>query len=193
MAQTVTDISKEMLKLIKSTAEEFVSWNKTPMVRAGFVICDEEHFRGMKLSEELTGSKKACYVLIKKNGKLRGCMGNLFAVEPDFASELIRNTVAAVSKDMRFEPVSAEELPLLEYSVFCVNEVSDVLQESCGLTEIGSGCANTGVLVSSGCRQAIVLPFEDEGLSFADKIKEACVRANISPDEKPLVKKIIFA
>lgn len=212
MIMTDFQLKEEITKLAKITAEEYIQWNKTPLVRAGFVICDEEHFRGMKLSKELVETKCACYVLVKKEGILRGCMGTLSAVENDFASEIIRNTIAAVSKDVRFESVTAEELPLLEYSIFCVADVVPVAQEKYFSTDNGvsyarevpsadnsASCAsnddsaNKGVIVSAGCRQAIVLPFEDEGLSFADKIKEACIRGNISLDEKPLVKEIIFA
>lgn len=187
---SVFGMKDEITKLARAAAEEYILWNKTPLVRAGFVICDEEHFRGMKLSEGIVDSRGGCYVLVKKNGILRGCMGSLSAAENDFASEIIRNSIAAVSKDVRFDAVCAEELPHLEYSVFFVKDVTEITSAGSG-TEAGS--TDTGVIVSAGCRQAVVLPFEDEGLSFADKIKEACIRGNICLDEKPLIREIIFA
>src|SRR5688572_32078591 len=47
------------------------------------------------------------------DGKLRGCIGSLIAVERDVVAETARSAVLAASRDPRFLPVGAEELVTL--------------------------------------------------------------------------------
>ncbi len=57
------------------------------------------------------------FVSLKKNGKLRGCIGTILPTQSDAAGEIIRNAVSAATEDPRFPKVSSTELPLLEVSV----------------------------------------------------------------------------
>lgn len=58
----------------------------------------------------------ATFVTINRNGNLRGCIGNIQPVMPLYKS-VIRNAVAACSKDMRFTPMNKEELKDMDIEV----------------------------------------------------------------------------
>ncbi len=56
----------------------------------------------------------ASFVTLKKHGKLRGCIGSLEARQP-LVEDVLYNAHAAAFADPRFPPVSAQELPELEF------------------------------------------------------------------------------
>lgn len=58
----------------------------------------------------------ATFVTIKRNGSLRGCIGNIHPVMPLYKS-VISNAVSASSKDPRFPPMNKEELKDMEIEV----------------------------------------------------------------------------
>jgi len=67
---------------------------------------------------ELLKARAACFVSIKTHaGDLRGCIGTIEPVKDTLAEELIANAVSAATRDPRFPPVRADELPALKYSV----------------------------------------------------------------------------
>jgi len=66
----------------------------------------------------LLSGRAACFVSIKTDeGDLRGCIGTIEPVKENLAEELIANAINAASRDPRFNPVSASDLPRLRYSV----------------------------------------------------------------------------
>lgn len=122
-------------------------------------------------------------------------MGTLFPTEPDTASQIIRNSIAACSKDIRFDIVSKEELPFLEYSVFVVKEIINLKTDDFYVKEkiaASLDIKKEGLLVKSGCRQGLVLPFEQKINSAEEMLKEALLRGNIELEENPSVQKISF-
>jgi hypothetical protein len=57
------------------------------------------------------------FVTVKKNGRLRGCVGTIFPARPLWDAVADR-TLAAVSEDPRFKPLEAKEGPVaLEVSL----------------------------------------------------------------------------
>jgi MEMO1 family protein len=67
---------------------------------------------------ELLTQRAACFVSIKTlDGDLRGCIGTIEPEKNTLAEELIANAISAASRDPRFPPVRADELPNLKYSV----------------------------------------------------------------------------
>jgi AmmeMemoRadiSam system protein A len=71
----------------------------------------------------LLAARAACFVSIKtratteRGSELRGCIGTIEPVKQNLAEELIANAIHAATRDPRFSPVSAVELPDLRYSV----------------------------------------------------------------------------
>lgn len=68
--------------------------------------------------DSLLSQRAACFVSIKTHeGDLRGCIGTVEPTKPTLAEELIHNAISAATRDPRFLPVAASELPHLRYSV----------------------------------------------------------------------------
>jgi AmmeMemoRadiSam system protein A len=111
------------------------------------------------------------------DGSLRGCVGTIQPVEGNVALEIIRNGIAAATRDPRFTPVRANELARLQYSV-------DVLGE---LEQIGSAGEldpkRYGVIVARGPRRGLLLP-DLEGVDSAQvQLAIALEKAGIQSGE----------
>lgn len=65
--------------------------------------------------------KKACFVTLTKNGKLRGCIGHLVAVQ-ELYRDVIENAKGAALADYRFEPVDSAELPGIEIEISILDQ-----------------------------------------------------------------------
>ncbi len=106
----------------------------------------------------------ACFVSIKTNGvDLRGCIGTIEPVHKTLAEEIIANAASAATRDPRFPPVAAAELPFLRYSV-------DVLSvpEPAQLEELDPKIYGVIVEDESGLRRGLLLP-DLEGVSTVDQ------------------------
>lgn len=96
---------------------------------------------------------QGCFVSIKnKNGSLRGCIGTFMPTQPDLATEIRVNAVAASTKDPRFKPMQADELDNVRISVDVLN-APELVQEGMELDP-----AKWGVIVSKGGRRGLLLP-----------------------------------
>jgi AmmeMemoRadiSam system protein B/AmmeMemoRadiSam system protein A len=56
------------------------------------------------------------FVTLHQHGQLRGCIGEIFPRRPLFKA-VMENAINAGLKDPRFEPVTVNELPMLEYEI----------------------------------------------------------------------------
>jgi AmmeMemoRadiSam system protein A len=103
------------------------------------------------LPEELK-ERKACFVSLKKNGHLRGCIGTIKPVRNMLANEIIENSVSAGLRDPRFLPVSVDEIPEIDISV-------DVLSEPEKVDSIEKlDPALYGVIVKTDNKSGVLLP-----------------------------------
>jgi AmmeMemoRadiSam system protein A/AmmeMemoRadiSam system protein B len=125
----------------------------------------------------LLGAPAACFVSIKtEDGDLRGCIGTIEPMHDTLAEELIANALSAATRDPRFKPVKASELPRLHYSV-------DVLSAPEPTTFAELDPIVYGVIVEdeSGERRGLLLP-NLEGVDTASKQVEIAARkAGIAP------------
>ena len=108
-------------------------------------------------------------------------MGTVAPLRESLAQEIASNAVAASSRDLRFPPVSVDELERLEYSV-------DVLEAP---EPIGSSDeldpARYGVVVSKGTRRGVLLPALPGVDDAASQVAIACAKAGIAPNEEGIV------
>jgi len=124
---------------------------------------------------ELLAGRAGVFVSLHERGELRGCIGTISATCGSIAEEIIQNGVSACSRDPRFDPVRADELDYLEYSV-------DVL----GAAEPISSPAELdpqryGVIVTKGWKRGLLLPNLD-GVDTVDyQLEIAKRKAGISP------------
>ncbi|MDX6696373.1 MAG: hypothetical protein QOF02_3976 [Blastocatellia bacterium] len=125
----------------------------------------------------LLKQRAACFVSLKTHdGDLRGCIGTIEPVKNSLAEELIANAISAATRDPRFPPVAAAELPSLSYSV-------DVLHapEPAEFEDLDP--ATYGVIVEdeAGVRRGLLLP-DIRGVETArQQVDIAARKAGIAP------------
>lgn len=127
------------VKLARHTIETYLRTGKRPSVPEG-------------LPEELYSRRAGAFVSLKEDGKLRGCIGAIQAVQNSLAEEIIRNAVSACSEDPRFPPVEQWEAERLTISV-------DVLGDTERISSPGElDVERYGVIVTKGSRRGLLLP-----------------------------------
>lgn len=137
------------VRLARMTVEEYTRTGKKPKVPEG-------------LPEELYSQRAGVFVSIKKEGRLRGCIGTIQAVQTSIAEEIIENAISACSRDTRFSPIESEELERLTISV-------DVLGSTEKITTPNDlDVKRYGVIVTKGYKRGLLLP----NLEGVDTIEE---------------------
>ena len=151
-----------LVQLAKETVESYIKRGKVPKPET--------------LTEEMQG-KAGVFVSIKKRGELRGCIGTFDPTRANVAEEVISNAISSATRDPRFPPVSASELPDLEYSVDILTHPEPVKSEA----ELDP--KRYGVIVKSGFRRGLLLP-DLEGVDTVEDQIDICRRkAGILPNE----------
>ncbi len=116
----------------------------------------------------------ACFVTLHSDDQLRGCIGTVEPTEKNLAAEIIKNSIAAATRDPRFPPVSFREMGDIEISV-------DVLGES-EPADVGDlDPRRYGVIVSEGGRSGLLLPDLAGIDDVRQQLKIACQKAGIAP------------
>ncbi|MGI6231193.1 MAG: AmmeMemoRadiSam system protein A [Tractidigestivibacter sp.] len=118
---------------------------------------------GSDLPEELLTTRAGCFVSIKKNGQLRGCIGTIQPTRANLASEICSNAISAGTRDPRFLMVVPSDLPELVYDV-------DVLSTPEPISSIAElDPKRYGVIVScADGRRGLLLPDLD-GVDTVDE------------------------
>ena len=94
---------------------------------------------------------RGAFVTLKEHGELRGCIGYITPMKS--LAETVRDVAAyAALEDTRFTPVTAKELPLLEYEVSVMSPLRRVLD----IKEIKVG--KHGLIMKQGDIEGILLP-----------------------------------
>jgi len=150
------------VKLARETVESFITRGEIP------------HPKNIPL--EMKG-KAGVFVSLHKGDELRGCIGTIEPDEANIAQEIIRNAVQAATRDPRFNPVTAKELPELEYSVDVLTEPEPVNSEQ------DLDPKKYGAIVEAGWRRGLLLP-DLEGVDTVKRQLEICrMKAGIGPEE----------
>ena len=134
----------------------------------------------------ILAARAACFVTLKtetgptRSRDLRGCIGTIEPIMENLAEELISNAIKAATRDPRFTPVSAQELPNLRYSV-------DVLSAPEPATFEELDPAIYGVIVEdeTGSARGLLLP-DLKGVDTAAKQVEIAARKADIPEGTPL-------
>ncbi len=127
---------------------------------------------------EMANKRAGVFVSIKKQGKLRGCIGTIMPARENIAAEIINNAISAGTSDPRFDPVEEDELDSLVYSV-------DVLGDAEPISSMDElDVKRYGVIVRAGRRSGLLLP-DLEGIDTPlDQVAIALQKAGIKQDEK---------
>lgn len=130
------------------------------------------------LPEEMRKRRAGVFVSLKKDGRLRGCIGTIQAVQASLAEEIIYNAVSACSKDPRFEPVSQEELEHLTIHVDVLGDTERINSPE----ELD--VKRYGVIVTSGYRRGLLLPNLEGVDTVEEQIAIARQKAGIGGTEE---------
>ncbi|QAT50641.1 AmmeMemoRadiSam system protein A [Caproiciproducens sp. NJN-50] len=129
------------------------------------------------LPPDLANRRAGVFVSLKKDGRLRGCIGTIQATQSCVAEEIICNAVSAGLRDPRFEPVGEEELPKLVYSVDVLGEAEPAAFPG------GLDPARYGVIVRSGERCGLLLPDLPGVSTPQEQVSIALRKAGIGENE----------
>jgi len=122
---------------------------------------------------------KATFVTLKKNGKLRGCIGSLVAHQA-FFDDLVKNAKSAAFNDPRFPPLTEEELEKIDLEVSILTEPKLVEYSNIDDLKNKIKIGEDGIILKLGVYQATFLPqVWDELNSFELFFAHLCAKARL--------------
>ena len=130
------------------------------------------------LPEDLQDRRAGCFVSIKKDGRLRGCIGTLAPGRRNLAEEIIYNAISAGMHDPRFPQVTPEELSRLVYDVDVLSDPEPI--DSPKQLDV----KRSGVIVQNGERRGVLLPDLAGVDTVAQQIDIARRKGNIGARER---------
>ena len=116
------------------------------------------------------------FVTLRREGRLRGCIGHVFAEKPLY--QVVQDcAVSAALADLRFSPITPEELPALYIEISVLSALTSVAPEQ---IEVG----RHGLFVSKGRRHGLLLPQVAVEWHWDRErfIEETCAKAGLPPD-----------
>ena len=126
------------------------------------------------LPDELYRRRAGCFVSLKENGELRGCIGTISPVRDSLAEEIVANAVSACAHDPRFSPVEEDELAELVYDVDVLGDPEDIS----GPEELDP--RRYGVIVSTADgRRGLLLPDLDGVDTVEEQVDIAARKGHI--------------
>jgi AmmeMemoRadiSam system protein B/AmmeMemoRadiSam system protein A len=159
-----------LFELAKTTLELYVKEEKV-------FEPDPEHFSKFpKLLEQ-----RGTFVTLKKNGELRGCIGNLIGRQPVYVS-VRDNAINAAVHDPRFPPVMKDELPEISLSI-SVLDMPRLLWVANAEEYLEKLTHQDGVIIISGNHQSTYLPQVWEQIpNSVDFLSNLCIKGGARPD-----------
>ncbi len=120
---------------------------------------------------------RAAFVTLKKNGQLRGCIGDIFPQRP-LCKSVIRNAVYAAFGDRRFPPLQEEEYDLIKVEISALTPPSPVASPS----DIRLG--TDGIVLNKDGRSAVFLPQvpPEQGWDLETTLQHLSLKAGLPAD-----------
>ena len=119
----------------------------------------------------------AVFVSLKREGRLRGCIGTIFPSKDTMGEEIIANAISAGTRDPRFPAVTKDELKDLEYSVDILGEPQDI--SSMDLLDV----KRYGVIVGDDHHRGLLLPDLEGVDTVEDQVQIALSKAGMDEDD----------
>ncbi len=127
--------------------------------------------------EKVLNQRNGCFVTIKQNGQLRGCIGNFQSELPLF-KEVAQMAQASASKDPRFYPLKEQDLDnfTLEISVLSpLLKIEDIEE-----IEVG----RHGIYIEKSFYRGVLLPqvATEHNWDRQTFLKQTCIKAGLPTD-----------
>ena len=124
--------------------------------------------------EKALNQRNGCFVTIRQNGRLRGCIGNFQSEQPLFR-EVASMAVASATRDPRFYPMKEADLGnfTLEISVLSPLRKAESLEE----IEVG----RHGLYIEKGFYRGVLLPqvATEHGWDRQTFLEQTCIKAGL--------------
>jgi len=127
---------KKLLKIARETISKYISGGSIPH---------------QKESDPVLNQKMGAFVTLHKEGRLRGCIGNL-AGSSSLIDTVREMAVAAATDDPRFPSLEPDELPKIKIEISALSPLRKISNPD----EIIAG--KHGVLVKNGFTSGVYLP-----------------------------------
>lgn len=133
------------------------------------------------LPKQIISKRAGIFVSIFRGEGLRGCIGTYLPDKQSIAEEIIANAIAAATEDYRFPPITPEELPELDYSVYILEEPKQIRD----ISELDP--KKYGVLIKSKTgRSGLLLP-DLPGIDTVEKQLSAVYsKSGINPQKEQI-------
>jgi AmmeMemoRadiSam system protein A len=163
MAYLADPARKECLFLARKTLHEFVRGQEAAPPYA-------------PAREELLAPCGA-FVTLKKEDQLRGCIGYIEATKPLWET-IVDCTIASASRDPRFPPVTADELPHIQMEISVLSPLRPIDH----VDQISVG--EHGLLITKGMYRGLLLPqvATEYGWDRRQFLEHTCLKAGLPTD-----------
>ena len=127
--------------------------------------------------EKTLNQRNGCFVTIKQNGQLRGCIGNFQSELPLF-KEVAQMAQASAAKDPRFYPLKENDLDNFNLEISVLSPLQKI--EDIGEIEVGKH----GIYIEKSFYRGVLLPQDAlehnwDRLTF---LKQTCIKAGLPTD-----------
>jgi AmmeMemoRadiSam system protein B/AmmeMemoRadiSam system protein A len=131
---------------------------------------------GIEISDAMQPAR-AAFVTLKKNGMLRGCIGDIFPRQPLYKSVII-NAINACVNDSRFLPVSQDELKDITIEISALTAPAPIASPD----EIRIGI--DGVVLNKNGHSAVFLPqvAPEQGWDVNEMLTHLSLKARLPAD-----------
>jgi AmmeMemoRadiSam system protein A len=120
--------------------------------------------------------KRGAFTTLHLDGILRGCVGYVYPVHSLYRT-IAETAVAAAFHDIRFSPVTEEEVPRLKIEISVLSPLRPILPEE---IELG----RHGLVITCGVRRGLLLPQVplEHGWDRVTFLEQTCAKSGSSPD-----------
>jgi AmmeMemoRadiSam system protein B/AmmeMemoRadiSam system protein A len=139
-----------------------------------YVVKVSEPYQPDASADDVLNQERGAFTTLKEAGRLRGCIGYTSAIKPLYMTVRDTATLAAL-RDPRFQPVSAAELPKLEYEISVLSPLRRVMD----IDEIKIG--RHGLLMKNGASEGLLLPQVpvEQGWDLQTFLEQTCRKAQM--------------
>jgi AmmeMemoRadiSam system protein A len=124
--------------------------------------------------EKILNQRNGCFVTIKQQGQLRGCIGNFQSELPLFR-EVARMALASATRDPRFYPMKEADLDSFTVEISVLSPLRKV--DSIDEIEVG----RHGIYIEKGYCRGVLLPqvATEHGWDRLTFLRQTCVKAGL--------------
>ena len=139
-----------------------------------YAVREKKAYEPTASASEVLNQERGAFVTLRESGELRGCIGYTSAAKPLYMTVRDTATLAAL-RDSRFQPVSASELPQLDYEISVLSPLRRVLD----VQQIKVG--QHGLLMKNGAYEGLLLPQVpvEERWDRQRFLEETCAKAGM--------------